>query len=69
MTDDVTNDAPTPGDESATGPGAVRRMTPERYSEIVDTAIDQVLAETSGRATCADITRRLHENVRNLPPR
>ena len=42
-------------------------MTPERYSAIVDTAIDEVLAETAGRAPCADITRRLHENVRKLP--
>ena len=51
MHDATNTDNPPPGDESATEPGAVKLMTPERYSKIVDTAIDEVLAETSGRAT------------------
>ena len=51
MHDATDDDNPDSGDESATEPGAVKLMTPERYSEILDTAIDEVLAETSGRAT------------------
>ena len=46
----------------------MKQMAPARFSEILDIAVDEISAETSGRATCAEIARRLHENVRNLPP-